>query len=54
MTPDIERMSADELRNYIAARIRETSEPDLLKELLEYIGDLIKKVKKGAEDENKL
>lgn len=40
---DIDRMSTNELREYIAQRIRETSDPDLLRELLEYIGELINK-----------
>ncbi len=41
--PDIERMSADELREYIAQRILETEYPDLLRELINLMAELIEK-----------
>ena len=42
-TPDIDRMSADELREYIAQRIRETEYPELLWELINLMTELINK-----------
>lgn len=42
-TPDIDRMSADELREYIAQRIRETEYPELLWELINLMAELIEK-----------
>lgn len=41
--PDIERMSADELREYIAQRIRETQFPELLRELITLMTELVEK-----------
>lgn len=41
--PDIDRMTADELREYIAQRIRETNAADLLRELIELMTELIEK-----------
>lgn len=42
-TPDIDRMSADELREYIAQRIREIQYPELLWELIDLMAELIEK-----------
>lgn len=41
--PDIDRMTADELREYIAQRIRETEYPELLWELINLMAELINK-----------
>lgn len=41
--PDIDRMTADELREYIAQRIRETQFPELLRELITLMTELIEK-----------
>ena len=41
--PDIDRMTADELREYIAQRIRETEYPELLRELINLMAELISK-----------
>lgn len=42
-------MTESELREYIAERIRATSDPDLLRELINFMGELINK---GGDNEN--
>lgn len=46
-----DKMTADELREYIAQRIRETKAPELLRELIELMTELIEKEVIAASDD---